>query len=199
MHANYYQHVPFLKSQEKEFGYDFVNMGKIHIEPIAGYSKKYKNIDQLPDGAQVLMSSSVSDQSRILTLLDQKGLIQLKKGTGYNGTFKDIVKNPKHLKFKHDIDPSLMAKTYQNGEGDLVFMNTNFAIDAGLNPLKDSTIIEVKDSPYANIVAVQKKDADNQAIKTLVKVLQSQKIKKFIFHKWNGSIVPVELKDAKNK
>jgi D-methionine transport system substrate-binding protein len=131
--ANYFQHIPFLKAAEKENGYDFVNMGKIHIEPIGGYSKKYKNIDQLPDGAQVLMPGDVADQSRVLTLLDQKGVIELKKDAGFNATFDDIAKNPKHLKFKHDIDPSLMAKAYQNGEGDLDFINTNFAIDVGLH------------------------------------------------------------------
>lgn len=193
--ANYYQHLPYLEQQKEEFGYEFVNVGKIHVEPMGGYSQKYDSIDELPDGALVLMSSSVSDQSRILTLLDQKGVIQLNEETDYSASFEDIVKNPKNLEFKYDIEPALMTKAYENGEGDLVFINTNYAIDAGLNPLEDSMILEGKDSPYANLVVVREEDQDNEAIQTLVDVLQSKEIQTFIKEKWNGKIVPVALEN----
>ena len=64
--ANYFQHIPYLEQQIKENGYDFVNAGGIHIEPIGIYSKKYKSLDELPDGATVIMSSSVADHGRAL-------------------------------------------------------------------------------------------------------------------------------------
>ncbi|HEX7065506.1 MAG TPA: MetQ/NlpA family ABC transporter substrate-binding protein [Bacillales bacterium] len=191
--ANYFQHLPYLKKQKENFGYNFVSVGKIHIEPIAGYSKKYDSVEELPKGATVLLPSVVPAQSRILTLLDHKGIIKLKEDAGYDATFEDIVENPKELNFKHDIKPALLPQAYKHGEGDLVFINTNYAIDNGLNPLEDSIIIEGKDSPYANVVAVKKENADNPAIQTLVDVLQSKKIQQFILDKWNGSVVPVSL------
>lgn len=196
--ANYFQHKPYLEGQKKEFGYDFVSEGAVHLEPIAAYSKKYDDIDDLPEGAQVLIPSSTADHGRVLKMLEEKGLIKLKDGTGYNGTFDDIAENPKNLKFKHDIDPSLMTKAYQNNEGDLDFINTNYAIDAGLNPTDDSLILESKDSPYANLVVVRKEDADKPAIKTLVDVLQSKEIQQFIVDKWHGQILPVKLDENKS-
>jgi len=78
--ANYFQHIPYFKQQIKENGYKFANAGGIHIEPIGLYSKKYKSLDQLPKGAEIIMSSSVADHGRILTMLEKKGLIKLKKG-----------------------------------------------------------------------------------------------------------------------
>lgn len=191
--ANYFQHIPYLESQNKEFGYDFVNAGGIHIEPIGIYSKKYKSLDEVPKGATVIMSSSVPDHGRILTLLEAKGLIKLKDGIDKtSATLDDIVENPKKLKFEYDYAPDMLPKIYENGEGDLVIINSNYALQAGLNPTKDSIAIEEGDeSPYVNVIAVRKEDKDNPAIKELVKVLHSKEIQDFILEKWNGSVVPV--------
>ena len=143
--ANYFQHIPYLNGQIKQFGYKFEIAGRIHIEPIGVYSKKYKSLTQLPNKATIIMSNSVADHGRMLTLLQQEGLIKLKPGIDTTtATIKDIVSNPKHLNFKADIDPSLLPKVYKNGEGDAVLINTNYAIDAGLNPLKDAIALEGK-------------------------------------------------------
>ena len=80
MDANYFQHIPYFESQIEEFGYDFVNAGGIHIEPIGLYSKKYGSIEELPEGATILMSNSVADHGRILAMLEAKGLIKLADG-----------------------------------------------------------------------------------------------------------------------
>ena len=102
--ANYFQHIPYLESQIKENGYDFVNAGGIHIEPIGIYSKKYKSLDELPDGATVIMSSSVADHGRALSLLEANGLITLKEGIDKTtATVKDIVENKRNIKFETDI------------------------------------------------------------------------------------------------
>ncbi len=190
--ANYFQHVPYLESQMKENkNYKFENAGGIHIEPIGVYSKKYKSLKDLPNGATIIMSNSVADHGRMLTLLEHEGLIKLKPGKGYNSKIKDIAKNPKHLKFKADVEAGLLPKAYKNGEGDAVLINTNYAIDAGLNPQKDSIAIEGSDSPFVNIIAVRKGDKDAKTVKTLVEVLHSKEIQDFIKKKYKGAVVPV--------
>ncbi len=85
----------------------------------------------------------------------------------------------------------MLPTIYANGEGDAVLINSNYAIDADLNPLKDSIAIEDSNSPYVNVVAVNKKDENNEAIKTLVEVLRSKEIQDFILEKYKGAVVPV--------
>ncbi|GLY09532.1 MetQ/NlpA family ABC transporter substrate-binding protein [Pseudobacillus badius] len=190
--ANYFQHIPYLEGQKKENGYDFVNAGGVHIEPIGVYSKKYKSLNDLPKGAKILMSSSVADHGRILTMLEKEGLIKLKEGVKKEeSTLDDIEENKKDLKFEYNYEPALLPQAYNNGEGDAVLINSNYAIDNGLNPLKDSIAIEDKESPYVNVVAVRKEDENSEKIKALIEVLHSKEIQDFILKEWNGAIVPV--------
>ncbi|MFJ7753013.1 MetQ/NlpA family ABC transporter substrate-binding protein [Peribacillus muralis] len=191
--ANYFQHLPFLESAIKENGYDFVNAGAIHIEPIGLYSKKYKSIDKLPKGATIILSSSVADHGRALSLLEKNGLIKLKEGIDKTtATTKDIIENKNNLKFDAEYEAALLPKIYESGEGDAVLINSNYAIDAGLNPLKDSIAIEDSESPYVNVIAVNKGDENKKAIKTLVEVLHSKEIKDFILEEYKGAVVPAD-------
>ncbi|MFJ7308655.1 MetQ/NlpA family ABC transporter substrate-binding protein [Peribacillus frigoritolerans] len=191
--ANYFQHIPYLEGQIKENGYDFVNAGGIHIEPIALYSQKYKSIDKLPEGATIIMSSSVADHGRALSLLEKNGLITLKEGIDKTtATTKDIVENKKNLKFDADYEAALLPKIYESGEGDAVLINSNYAIDAGLNPLEDSIAIEDSESPYVNVIAVNKGDENKEAIKALVGVLHSKEIQDFILKEYKGAVVPAD-------
>ncbi|WP_080844208.1 MetQ/NlpA family ABC transporter substrate-binding protein [Cytobacillus gottheilii] len=190
--ANYFQHIPYLESQIAENGYDFVNAGGIHIEPIGVYSQKYDSLDELPDGATIIMSNSVADHGRILSLLEQQGLITLKEGVEKTAaTIEDIEENSKNLEFDTEYEASLLPQIYNNGEGDAVLINSNYAIDAGLNPIEDSIAIEDKESPYVNVIAVRSGDEESEAIKALVEVLHSQEIQDFILEKYEGAVVPV--------
>lgn len=190
--ANYFQHIPYLESQMAEHGYDFANAGGIHIEPMGVYSKKYKSLDELPEGAHIIMSSSVADHGRILTMLEKEGLITLKEGVNnVEATVEDIEENSKNLHFDTEYEASLLPQIYNNNEGDAVLINSNYAIDAGLNPIEDSIAIEDKESPYVNVIAVRKGDENSEAIKALVEVLHSKEIQDFILEKYKGAVVPV--------
>ena len=191
--ANYFQHIPYLESQIADNGYDFVNAGGIHIGPIGVYSQKYDSLEELPEGAEIIMSSSVPDHGRILSLLEAEGLITLKDGIDKTtATIDDIVDNPKNLTFKTDIDAALLPQVYKNGEGDAVLINSNYALDAGLDPAKDPIAIESStDNPYVNVIAVKSEDADSENIKALVDVLKSEEIQDFITETYGGSVVPV--------
>ncbi|WP_394234546.1 MetQ/NlpA family ABC transporter substrate-binding protein [Niallia oryzisoli] len=190
--ANYFQHIPYFEQQIKENGYKFANAGGIHIEPIGIYSKKYKSLKDLPENAKVIISNSVADHGRVLSLLEKEGLIKLKEGIDKTAaTLDDIVENPRNLEFDTEYAAELLPQIFNNNEGDIVLINSNFAIDAGLNPLKDSIAIEDSKSPYVNIIAVRKGDENKEEIKTLVEVLRSKEIQDFILKQYDGAVVPV--------
>lgn len=191
--ANYFQHLPFFTSAVAENDYDFANAGAIHIEPLGLYSKKIKSLSDLKEGATVLVSSSQSDWGRIISILADEGLVTLKEGVEpTTATFDDIDENTKKLTFEYENDPALMTTLYQQEEGDLVAINSNFAVDQDINPLEDSIALESTSSPYANIVAVRSEDAKNEAILKLVEVLKSKEVQDYIKEEWDGAVVPVE-------
>jgi len=191
--ANYFQHIPYLNKQIADNGYDFVNAGAIHIEPMGLYSKRISDISELEDGATVLTSTSESDWGRILTILQDADLITLKDGVDTEtATFDDIAENPKNLEFKHDVDPSLLATAYQNDEADLIAINANFAFGIDLNPADDSVLLEADNSPYVNVIAVRSGDEDSDKIKKLIEVLHSDEIKDFVEKQWQGSVKIVD-------
>ncbi|ARK24034.1 methionine ABC transporter substrate-binding protein [Sporosarcina sp. P37] len=191
--ANYFQHIPYLESQIADFGYDFVNAGAIHIEPIGVYSKKYDSLEELPDGATILISNSVADHGRVLAMLEEKGLIKLADDVEkVKAEVEDIVENPKNLEFDANYEAALMPQLYKNDEGDALLINSNFAIDAGLNPMEDAIALEDSESPYVNVIAVKSGNEDSDAIKALIEVLTSEQIQDFIVEEWSGSVVPVK-------
>lgn len=190
--ANYFQHLPYLDLQEKEQGYDFASAGAIHLEPMAVYSKKYKSLKELPDGATIILSNSVAEHGRILMILEAEGLIKIKDGIDKTqAMIDDIAENPKNIKFDYDYEPALLPQIYNNDEGDAVVINSNYAIDAGISPTEDSIALESTDSPYANLIVTRTGDEDSEKIKALVEVLKSKEIQDFITNEWNGSVVPV--------
>ncbi|MER2042171.1 MAG: MetQ/NlpA family ABC transporter substrate-binding protein [Desemzia incerta] len=190
--ANYFQHVPFFEAAVAENDYDFVNAGGIHLEPIGLFSQEYTDLSELPDGATILVSSNQSDWGRIIAIFQEAGLVSVDEGTDLTtATFDDITENSKNLVFEYENDPALMPTLYTQGEGDIVAINSNFAVDQGLNPLEDSIALESESSPYANIIAVRSEDKDNEAITKLVEVLRSQEVQDYILETWGGAVVPV--------
>ncbi|WP_214859501.1 MetQ/NlpA family ABC transporter substrate-binding protein [Exiguobacterium sp. s161] len=190
--ANYFQHVPYLEQQEKENkSYKFANAGGVHVEPLGIYSKKYKSLDKLPNGATILTSSNVAERGRVLTFLQNEGLIKLKDGKTTDAQLGDIAENPKKLKFKTNIEASLLPQAYKNNEGDAVLINTNYAIDNGLNPLKDAIASEDESSPYVNIIVTRDGDEKVKRVTALLDVLHEKKNQDWILDKYKGAVVPV--------
>ena len=185
--ANYFQHIPYLEDFSKQHQLDLTYISKVHIEPIGAYSKKVKSISKLPDGAKIAIPNDVTQVGRSLALLEKNGLIKLKDGVGINGTIKDITENKKNFKFQ-ELEAAMLPRILP--EVDLAVINTNYALEAQLVPTKDALILEDKDSPYVNVLAVKSKDKDNAALQKLAKALNSPEVKKFIEDKYKGSVIP---------
>src|SRR5699024_5653644 len=165
--ANYYQHIPYLEQTVEDTGYDLDYIDGIHIEPMGVYSKTINSIDDIKEGTEVLLSNSVADHGRILSLFEKEGVITLDEDVNEDSaTIDDITDKPKDLTFIPDYDPAFLPELYETEEDALVVINTNYAINAGLNPLEDALFIESEESPYVNVIAVKTEDKDNEALNT---------------------------------
>ena len=184
--ANFHQHKPFLDSLINDRGYTLTPIANIHVEPIGLYSSKFKNIDELPNGAVIAIPNDPSNGGRALLLLEAEKLIKLADSTNLQATELDIVENPKELKIK-PVEAALLPRTL--GDVDAAVINGNYALQAGLNSA-DALILEGAQSPYANILVVQSSKVDDENLQKLKKALQSQKVKDFIQEKYKGEIVP---------
>ena len=186
--ANFFQHEPYLNDFVKEHkDMKLKNAGGVHVEPMGIYSHKIKDLKELVDGSSVSIPNDPTNGGRALLLLQKAGLLKLKDGTGAEATVQDIVDNPKKLVIQ-EVEAAQLPRTLDDVE--ISIINTNFALNANLNPMKDALFIEDKDSPYVNIIAVRDGDENRDDIKKLLAAIKSEKVKKFILDKYQGAIVP---------
>ncbi|PIH05949.1 MetQ/NlpA family ABC transporter substrate-binding protein [Clostridium combesii] len=183
--ANFFQHTPYLDNFNVEKKTELEAVKKIYISPLALYSNKTKKLEELKNGATIAVPNDPTNETRALRLLEKSGLIKLKKGDTL--TKGDIAENKKNIKIE-EIDAPQLPRILN--DVDAAVINTNYAIEAKLNPLKDSILIEDKDSPYANVIAVRKGDKDKAHIKALSEALTSKEVKDFINEKYKGVVIP---------
>ncbi len=185
--ANYFQTLPYLTSFNEGKGTHLETVIGVHVEPFGGYSKKVKSLADLKEGATVAIPNEGSNSGRALLLLQKAGLITLKDPSNALATPKDIATNPKHLKFK-ELESAMLPRVLN--EVDLDMINTNYALEAGLNPAKDALVIEGSDSPYVNYLVARPDNKNSDAIQKLAKALTSPEVKAFIEKKYNGAVLP---------
>lgn len=185
--ANFFQHEPYLVSFSKERNLNLISAGNVHIEPMGVYSKLEKNIKDVAYGAKIAIPNDPTNGGRALCLLEKAGLLKLRAGKGVNAVVSDVVSNPNGLKIV-EIEAALLPRSLDDVT--LAVINSNFAMEAKLNPVKDSLFTEGGESPYANLVAVRKGDEKRAEIVKLMAALRSPEIKKFILEKYNGAVVP---------
>ncbi|MFD0588709.1 MetQ/NlpA family ABC transporter substrate-binding protein [Paenibacillus sp. GCM10027627] len=185
--ANFFQHWPYLEQFNADKGYNLVQAAGVHIEPFGVYSNKIKKIEELKDGAKIAIPNDPSNGGRSLLLLAKHGLIELDEAAGLKATVGDIKNNPRKFEFV-ELEAATLPRVL--GEVDIAAINTNYALEAGLNPTKDALFIEDQDSPYINILAARPDNKDSEAIQKLIKALQSKEIETFINDKYKGAVVP---------
>ncbi|PRD18473.1 UNVERIFIED_CONTAM: metQ [Trichonephila clavipes] len=185
--ANFFQHQPYLNEFNASRGTDLVSIAGVHVEPFGAYSSKIKNLSELPQGATVAIPNDATNGGRALLLLQKTGLIKLKDATSITATVKDIVENPKNIKVR-ELEAATLPRVLN--QVDLALINTNYALEAGLNPTKDALVIEGDDSPYVNILVTTSEKKDNADLQKLAKALHSDAVKQFIVEKYKGAVVP---------
>ena len=183
--ANFFQHIPYLTkmNEEKKLNLDYTV--KVHIEPMGLYSSKVKDIKSIKEGATIAIPNDATNGSRALKVLEVTGLIKLKAGEIVSKL--DIIENLKKIKIM-ELDAPQLPKVL--GEVDAALITANYALEASLNPTKDAIVLESKDSPYANILAVRKNNKSSEGIVALSKALNSDEIRNFIKENYKGNIIP---------
>ena len=172
--ANAMQHKPYLDKDSQAKGLNnLVIVGNTFVYPLAGYSKKIKNVNELQDGAVVAVPNDPSNLARALILLEKQGLIKLKDATNLFSTSMDIIENPKHLQIK-EVDTSVAARALD--DVDLAVVNNNYAGQVGLNAQDHGVVVEDKDSPYVNIIVARTDNKDSKAIQDFVKAYQTPEV-----------------------
>lgn len=171
--ANMFQHMPYLQATMKAKGYNLTSIGKTFIYPMGIYSKKIKSLRELKDGSSVAIPNDPSNEARALLLLQNAGLITLKKSADVTATVNDIATNPKKLQFK-EMDAAQLPRVLDDVT--LAAINTNYAVIANLLPTRDAIFMEKSDSPYANIVVIRAEDKSKENLQHLVAALQSNKV-----------------------
>ncbi|WP_225766083.1 MetQ/NlpA family ABC transporter substrate-binding protein [Stenotrophomonas sp. Marseille-Q4652] len=185
--VNYFQTEPYLDAYNRDRKTDLVTVTGVHIEPFGAYSRRVKSLDELPQGADVVIPNDPSNNSRALILLHTAGVIELKDPTNALSTQRDITANPKGLKFR-ELDSAMLPRVLD--QVDLALINTNYALDAGLKPTEDALAIESSDSPYVNFLVSRTDNRDDPRVQKLARALTSPEVKGFIEKQYQGAVLP---------
>ncbi len=186
--ANFFQHIPFLNEQIKEFGYKIENFAAIEIEPMGIYSKKIHSLADLADGDTIAIPSDPTNEARALLLLQSNGLIQLKNSSDFNATPLDILSNPKNLQFR-EIDAAILPRSLDDVAAATI--NMNYVLETTLSPKKDALALEnPKDSPYANVIAIRIGEENRPDLNAVKRAMTSEKMRQFILDTYKGAVIP---------
>ena len=185
--ADFSATTPFLREYERQHNVKLDVIAAVHIEPVGLYSRKYKKLEDIPDKALVAIPSYPSVENRALKVLESLHLIKLKGDDGELRTVRDIVENPKKLRF-YEVEPAQVPRTLD--DVDVGVINVNFALGAGLNPQRDALALESVKSPYANVLVVRPGEEARPEIQKLKAAITSPEVKKFLEEKFKGAVVP---------
>jgi len=188
--ANYFQHIPYLEDFCAQNGTKLVSAGAVHYEPMGIYTNQAKayTMDTTPDGAVIAVPNDPTNEARALNLLAAQGLIKLDVAAGQTATVLDITENPKNIEvqeFEAAAVPRMLADV------DLAVINSNYALEAGVEVVGTAIAVEGTDITFPNIVAIREGD-DRAELKTLVEVLQSEEMVNWITTTYGTAVCPTK-------
>ncbi|CAH1222331.1 D-methionine-binding lipoprotein MetQ [Paenibacillus sp. JJ-223] len=185
--ANFFQHVPYMEQYNEANNATLVPVQPIYNAIYGAYSKKYKSMDELPEGATIAIANDPSNIGRSLVMLEQNGIIKLKEGVGFNATQADIVENKKNYKFE-EVDLLMLARMMD--DADLVAMTPAYASPLGLTPKKDALLTEKDDSHFAITLVAREDNKDSEAIQKLAKRMAGPEVKAFFEKNYADIAIP---------
>jgi D-methionine transport system substrate-binding protein len=183
---NTYQHLPFLEAQKQQRGYDFVPVGKTVLTVMGVFSRKHRAIGNLPNGARIAIPNDPTNGGRALLLLAQAGLIKLTPGVDYRATIADITENPKRIRII-ELEAASIARGLD--DVDAAAITGNYAVPAGLNPLKDGLAVEGTDSAYTVLVVTRRGDETKPWAQKLARAYADPAVKAFVEKTFGGAVI----------
>lgn len=185
----YFMHVPAMESIEEEMGATLYSMGGIHVEPYACFSDKYATKEELPEDAVIAIPNDSSNEYRALKVLETEGFIKL--NPDMTAIDASIQKIDEYLIPIEIIEMDQANIIPSAADFDAYFVNVNRALEANIDTTS-YLMREGEDSEYANIITVTEANKDNEAIKKMVEILQSDEVKQFITDNFNGAVIPAK-------
>jgi D-methionine transport system substrate-binding protein len=186
--ANSYQHQPFLDQQIRDRRLPLIAVGKTMIFPMGIYSRRHKSLATLATGSRVAVPNDPTNGGRALALLAAHDAFKLRSGVNpVQATIADIVENPRRVRVV-ELEAAQLPRALDEVEAAAI--NTNFAIPAGLNPVRDAIALEGPDSPYANLVVVRQQDQNAPWAARLLRAYHNDEVKQFVRDTFQGSVVP---------
>lgn len=185
--ANFFQHVPYMDQYNANNGTDLVAVAPIYHAVFGAYSKRYKDIKDLPVGATIAIPNDPSNIGRSLVMFEKNGLIKLREGVGIEATQADIIENTQNYKFT-EVDLLMLARTLD--DVDLVAMTPAYASPLGLTPKKDALLTEGDDSSFGITLVARADNANSEAIQKLAKHMTSPEVKKFFEENYDQIALP---------
>jgi D-methionine transport system substrate-binding protein len=187
LEANLYQNVPFMEQFNHDHGSKFVSVAKAYLPPMGLYPGRAKSIAALRRNSSMAIPDDPTNSGRALILLQSAGLITLKANASAIAGPTDVATNPKHLQFR-ELEAAQLPRSL--ADVDAAVINANFALDAGLNPIKDALYHESPDSKYVNILAVNAGSENDPRIVALVRALHSDAVRDFLNTRYKGLVTP---------
>lgn len=184
--ANFFQHLPFLEAQKKDFHYAIEPLVNVHLEPMGLYSKTFTSMSQLPEQIKIAIPSDPSNQARALLLLERAGIIQLKHKNS-DVSVLDVIPQSRKVELI-EIDSPLLTRTLD--DADAAVISTNFALQGGFAPSQDALVIESQTSPYANLVAIRSEDKENPDLIKLKETLTTDEVRQWINLHYPDAVIP---------
>ncbi|MBS2971050.1 ABC transporter substrate-binding protein [Metabacillus sp. KIGAM252] len=185
--ANFFQHAPYMEQFNQSNNAELVSVKPIYFANYGVYSKTYKSIEEMPEGATIAIANDVSNIDRSLSLLAQHKIIALKEKKDIYYTIADIKDNPKNLQFK-EVDLLMLARTYD--DADAVIMTPAYAAPLGLTPKSDALLTEGVENDFAISLVARKDNADSEAIRKLAEAMTSPEVRKFLEEKYDETAIP---------
>jgi len=185
--ANAYQHLPFLEAQRAQRGYDFVPVGRTVLTLMAVFSRRVRSLDALPAGARIAIPNDPTNGGRALLLLAEGGAFRLRPGVDHRATVADIVENPKRLRIV-ELEAAAIVRALD--DVDAAAITGNFAVPAGLHPLRDALVRESGQSIYTVLVVVRRADEDRPWARRLAEGYRHPEVRAFVEATFGGAVIP---------
>ena len=184
--VNSMQHLPYLQAQMENRGFRLAHIGYTVLMPMAVYSKRVSSMDELVSGATVAIPNDPSNGGRALLLLAHYDIIELDPAAGIVPSVLDVTRNDLGLRFI-ELDAAQLPRVLE--DADIAVINTNFAIEAGLDPERDALLVESRESPYVNIIVVREGEQDRPEFQILVESYNNDIVRRFVEERFRGAIV----------
>lgn len=182
-----FQHRPYLEQQSRARGYAFEAIGTTVTFPIAAYSQSLKQLKDVPENGTVAIPNDPTNAARALKLLEREGLLRLSPDAGLEATVNDVTWTKGTLALK-ELDAAQLPRALPDVS--VAVINTNYALEAGLDPVGGSLAREAPDGPYANLLVVRRGDAQRPELQRLAELYHSAEVRAFIESTFKGAVVP---------